>query len=157
MKILRGFVAAVVAIVATFVLSYGTDYILRGLGLLPQRDLYVSWLIILVVIFYRSIYSAVGSYIAARLAPKRPMTFALGLGIFGFVGSILVTVATWNMHLGPHWYGFVLAAFALPSAWLGGRLAAKSEKQYSTEGLWRVPRRRFIRNLVKKNRSRTLA
>jgi len=74
---------------------------------------------------YRSLYGALGSYLAARLAPRRPIAYALGLGGFGSVTSLLGALATWNhrAEFGPHWYPLALVATALPAAWLGGRLS----------------------------------
>jgi len=63
-----------------------------------------------------------GSYIAATLAPNRPMKHALALGVVGFVVNILGAVATWNMNLAPAWFTLALIALALPCAWLGGKL-----------------------------------
>jgi hypothetical protein len=122
-NIFRSILAVVVALFATFVLSYGTDALLRATNVLPNGSFYVSWLLILAVIFYRSIYSAVGSYIAAALAPNHPMSHAMGLGIFGFVVSAITAVATWNLRIGPHWYPLTLAVFSIPSAWLGGKFS----------------------------------
>jgi len=73
---------------------------------------------------YRTIYCSAGSYIAARLAPNRPMGHALALGILGLVVSTAGAVVTWNKGpaFGPHWYPVALVVTAIPCAWLGGRL-----------------------------------
>ena len=74
---------------------------------------------------YRIVYEVAGSYIAAWLAPDRPMTHALALGVVGLAVSIAGAVATWNAGpaFEPHWYPLALIATAMPCAWAGGRLA----------------------------------
>lgn len=73
---------------------------------------------------YRTVLSAAGSYLTARLAPNRPMGHALVGGAIGLALSVAGAVATWNRgpEFGPHWYPVALAALALPAAWAGGRL-----------------------------------
>jgi hypothetical protein len=71
---------------------------------------------------YRILYSVVGSYVIARLAPDRPMWHALVGGFVGFALSIAGAAATWNRGLGPHWYSIAVAAIAMPCAWVGGKL-----------------------------------
>ena len=61
-----------------------------------------------------------------RLAPDLPTRHALALGGFGLALSVLGTIISWDMHLGPAWYGLALVAFSLPCAWLGGRLGTRS-------------------------------
>ena len=73
---------------------------------------------------YRTVYGAAGSYIAARLAPDRPMTHALALGVVGLALSTVGAIATWGRGpaFGPHWYPLAVIAIAMPCAWAGGRL-----------------------------------
>lgn len=73
---------------------------------------------------YRIVYSVAGGYLTARLAPDHPMQHALWLGIIGFVLGLAGTAATWNrgVEFGPKWYPLLLAATAIPSTWLGGKL-----------------------------------
>jgi hypothetical protein len=108
------------------VLSYATDAVLEGTGMLPYDNLNVAWPLIVGVILYRLVYSVLGCYIAARLAPDWPTRHALALGGSGLVLSVLGTVVTWDIHLGPAWYSLTLVTFSLPGAWLGGRLGARS-------------------------------
>jgi hypothetical protein len=69
---------------------------------------------------YRSLYSVLASYLAARLAPGRPMAHAMTLGVIGFVVSLAGAVLTWNRQppLGPHWYPVALIVLVLPLAWV---------------------------------------
>jgi len=79
---------------------------------------------LLLATVYRTIYGIAGSYIAARLAPNRPMLHALVLGAIGLAVSIVGTAVTWNRGpaFGPHWYPLALIVLALPQAWAGGKL-----------------------------------
>ena len=71
---------------------------------------------------YRIVYGIVGGYLAARLAPNRPMAHALMLGAVGLVLSIVGVAANWNKgpEYGPRWFSLALIATALPCAWIGG-------------------------------------
>ena len=121
--VFRSIVAIVVGFVATFALSYGTDFVLQGMGILPREGFNVAWPIVASVLSYRTVYNVLGCFILARLAPRRPMAHALAIGAFGCLMGIIATIATWNSGLGPHWYSIALAALSLPSAWLGARFA----------------------------------
>ncbi len=130
-NILKNIGAFLAGLVATFVLSYATDAVLESTGVMPSGSLpmYGSELSIVTILIYRNVYNVVGSYIAARLAPNYPMRHAMALGMFGFVMLVLVTIATWNMNLGPAWYSLTLTVFALPTAWLGGKLCEIRSRQ----------------------------
>ena len=86
-----------------------------------------SELLITAILVYRLAYSVIGCYIAARLAPMYPMRHALVLGALGLVGSIGGAIVAVQQSLGPAWYAWGLVVFALPCAWLGGRLYANSQ------------------------------
>ena len=49
------------------------------------------------------------------------------LGVVGLLLSVADAVATRNAGVacGPNWYTFALVATALPSVWVGGRLARR--------------------------------
>jgi len=80
--------------------------------------------LLLIATVYRTLYGVLGAYLAACLAPNRPMKHALILGAIGFAVSVLGTVATWNggPAFGPHWYPIALDVLAMPQSWLGGKL-----------------------------------
>ena len=77
---------------------------------------------------YRTIYTVAGGYITARLAPNKPMGHVWTLGVIGLLAAIAGTVATWNKgpEFGPKWYPLALVALAIPSVWLGGKLAQRA-------------------------------
>ncbi|PYV97027.1 MAG: hypothetical protein DMG86_19090 [Acidobacteria bacterium] len=116
--------AAVAGFVAVFVLSLGTDVVMHIAGVFPQLGQPMSDALFVLATLYRTVYCIAGSYIAARLAPNRPMEHALVLGVLGLIVSITGAVVTWNKGpaFGPHWYPLALIVTAIPCAWVGGRL-----------------------------------
>jgi hypothetical protein len=125
-RIGRSIGAVLAGMIASIVLSLGTDVLLHMVRVFPPWGASMVGYdgALLLATFYRTIYGVVGSYIAARLAPNRPMLHAIVLGTLGFTVSIFGAVATWNGDpaFGPHWYPVVLVVLALPTAWVGGRV-----------------------------------
>jgi hypothetical protein len=119
----RGTGAVLAGFVAVFVLSLGTDQVLHVLDVYPPwgQPMYAAGLNLL-ALSYRIVYTVVGGYITARLAPQNPMRHVLVLGIVGLVLSAAGAIAAIPMNLGPAWYPIALALTALPCTWLGGRL-----------------------------------
>lgn len=125
--VLRSVGAVLTGIVAAVILSLGTDGILRAAGALPALGQPPGDGILAVATVYRTTYGVVGGYITARLAPARPMLHAMVGGITGCIVAVVGVIVTWNKgaEFGPHWYPIALAAFAVPSAWLGGKLCER--------------------------------
>jgi hypothetical protein len=120
----RSIGAVLAGALASIVLSIGTDAVLRGTGIFPPLGQPMNDALLLLATAYRTVYGVAGSYIAARLAPDRPMAHALALGIMGLVVSLVGAAVTWNKGpaFGPHWYPLTLIALAIPTAWAGGQL-----------------------------------
>jgi hypothetical protein len=122
----RSIVAVLAGMIAGIALSLGTDVLLHAIHVFPPWGApmvgYEATLLLATI--YRTLYGVAGSYIAARLAPGRPMLHAMVLGVLGFAVSILGAVATWNggPAFGPHWYPVALVVLALPTAWVGGKI-----------------------------------
>jgi hypothetical protein len=55
------------------------------------------------------------------------MQHALAGGVVGLVLSTVGAAVTWNKGpaFGPHWYPIALVVLAMPTAWVGGRIACK--------------------------------
>lgn len=125
--------ALVAGLVVGLVLTLGTDAILHAVGFFPPYDQVASNGALLVATFYRFVYSVLGSYIGARLAPNRPMWHAMFLGWLNFAVSLIGAGVTWNRgaQFGPHWYPLSLVVLALPAAWLGGRLYTSGRNPWS--------------------------
>jgi hypothetical protein len=110
--------------VVTVVLSIATDMLLHKAGVFPALGQLMSNSMLLLATAYRAAYGVLGSYVAARFAPNRPMLHALVLGAIGLVVSVLGAAVTWNREaeFGPHWYPLALVLLAMPQAWLGGKI-----------------------------------
>lgn len=117
-------IALAAGLLVGVILSLGTDQIFHVLKIYPPWGQTMSDGLFLVATAYRVVYTILGSYIAARLAPDRPMWHAMVLGVVGLVVSIAGAVATWNTQppIGPHWYALLIAAISIPCAWLGGMI-----------------------------------
>ena len=122
-RLLRSTGAVLLGLVAVVAPSLGTDQVLHVLEVYPPwgQAMHDPGLCLL-ALAYRCVYAVVGSYIAARLAPRNPMRHALVLGVIGFVLSLAGAIATIPMDLGPPWYPIAIVVTALPCAWLGGVL-----------------------------------
>ena len=131
----RSAVALAAGLLVGVILSLGTDQILHVLKIYPPWGQTMSDGLFLLATAYRVVYTILGSYIAARLAPDRPMWHAMVLGVVGLVVSIAGAVATWNTQppIGPHWYALLIAAISIPCAWLGGMI--RERQLVITEGL----------------------
>jgi hypothetical protein len=106
------------------ILSIGTDMLLRADGIFAPLGQPMSGGLFLLAAAYRTVYGVAGSYIAARLAPSRPMKHALILGAIGLAVNIVGAVVTWDKspEFGPKWYPLVLVAVGMPQSWLGGKI-----------------------------------
>jgi len=106
--------------------------VMHATGIFPPWFTPMADSLFLLALAYRSLFSILGCYLTALLAPNRPMLHALILGGIGVVLSTAGAAATWNKgpEFGPRWYPIALIVLALPLAWLGGkiRLAQLSAK-----------------------------
>jgi uncharacterized membrane protein HdeD (DUF308 family) len=123
---LRSIVAVVAGLLVIVVLSFATDVLMHATGIFPPWFQYMADSLFVLATAYRSVYSVVGCYITARLAPNRPMLHALILGVVGLVLSIAGAVGTWNKgrEFGPKWYPIALVVISIPLAWVGGKIRA---------------------------------
>lgn len=122
--------AVLLGFVSVVVLSLATDQVFHWLDVYPpwgepMRELGDN----LLALVYRCVYAVVGSYLAARLAPRNPMRHAVVLGLIGLIVGTAGAVATIPMDLGPAWYPIALAVTALPCGWLGGFLYTRRQAQ----------------------------
>jgi hypothetical protein len=132
--ILRSIGAVLAGFFATFILSIATDLVLHAVGVFPPWGQSMSDALFVLAMFYRTIYTLGGGYVTARLAPNKPMSHALILGVIGLLAAIAGTVATWNKgpEFGPKWYPLALVALAIPCVWFGGKLAQRTTAARST-------------------------
>jgi len=120
----RSVLAVAGGLVAIFAASMAMDELMYAVGVFPRPPKITyetgSYLI---AIAYRTAIGVGGCWIAARLAPSRPMRHALILGGIGVLLSLAGAVAALTTDLGPAWYPIALIVVTPPAAWLGGRLA----------------------------------
>lgn len=127
-RLLKSAGALLAGFIVVVVLSIGTDQIFHSLGVYPPwgEPMHAPGLNLL-ALAYRCIYAVAGSFVAARLAPNRPMGHALTLGAIGLVLSTAGAIAMWDF--GPNWYPVALVLTALPCAWLGGAAHRMSQRE----------------------------
>ncbi len=119
--------AAFVAGFATVaVLSMAADAVLHATGIYPTDGSVGTDTNLAFALGYRTVFTVLGGYVAAWLAPANKLRLAIILGIVGTLAAIAGTVAMW--HVGHHWYAVALAALALPSTALGGWLFTRASR-----------------------------
>jgi hypothetical protein len=121
-------VGAVLAGLVTIVVTHtGTDAILHASSVFPPAGEVMSDALFALAASYRFVFSVLGAYVTARLAPARPMKHALVLGGIGVVASLAGLLATLGRgpEFGPLWYPVSLVLVSLPCCWLGAKLAAR--------------------------------
>ena len=124
MRVLRSVGAVLAGLFTAVILSSATDALLHATGIFPRPGLPMSESLWIFAIVYRAIFAIAGCYLAARLAPSRPMTHAIVLGCIGLTIASLGVLATWNAgpEYGPRWYPISLVITALPCAWIGAKI-----------------------------------
>ena len=118
---LRSIGAIFAGLVFIFLTHTGTDALLESLGIFPPpgKPNFDNGLLLLASA-YRGVFSVIGCYLTAWLAPHHPLRHAL---ILGGIGVVLSAAGTYAMRdMGPMWYGVGLTVMSLPYAWLGGYL-----------------------------------
>jgi hypothetical protein len=111
------------AFVINALLSVVTDFLLESIGILPDpnQGLFETWAILL-VLFYRGVYTVFAGFIVAKLAPGKPLMHAV---ILGAIGTLITLLAVSNPSFSdkaPMWFGYTLAAIIIPCAWLGVKI-----------------------------------
>jgi hypothetical protein len=118
----RSTLAIVVGFVVIGALAVGTDAVLASMqpGVFDANGRVdsVTWLMVMQT--YVFVYAAFGCWLAARLAPNRPMRHALILGLLGLAFNVVGSIAKWDT--APVWYHVLALALVMPAAWLGGWL-----------------------------------
>jgi len=123
----RSILAVFAGFVAVVVLSLGTDQILHVLQVYPpwgepMDDTGLNAL----ALSYRIVYTLLGGYITARLAPPSRMRHVMVLALIGLAaGTAGAIVAITQADLGPSWYPIAIAVTAYPCTWLGGTLGVE--------------------------------
>lgn len=120
----KSITAVVLGVLLGAVLSLATDTIFEKLGIFPPlgTGLFVPWMLVLATL-YRTIYTMSAGYLTHMLAPQNPKRHVTVLATLALVANIGgVVVGATHPELGPLWYPILLAVFAYPATWLGGKL-----------------------------------
>jgi hypothetical protein len=120
----RSIVAVAAGFLTVVVLSLATDQLFHVLNVYPPwgEPMYATGLNLL-ALSYRIVFTVLGGFATARLAPRAPMRHVTILALIGLAaGTAGAIVAITQADLGPNWYPIALAATAYPCTWLGGRL-----------------------------------
>ena len=130
MNVLRSVGAVLAGLVFIFVSSLLTDVAMHATGIFPPWFEPMSNPLWFLAIGYRIVYGIIGCYIAARLAPERPMLHAWILGGIGVLLSLAGVAAVWDKgpEYGPKWYAVAIVLISIPCAWIGGKLGADSSR-----------------------------
>ena len=123
-RILRRVGAVLAGLLFVIIITTATDALMHATGIFAPLGQPMADSLFVLALAYRIIYSIIGGYITARLAPDQPVKHALVLGVIGFVLGLAGTVATWNRgpEFGPKWYPLLIMLTAIPSVWLGSKL-----------------------------------
>lgn len=94
MIFLKSIWAVVAGFLTVVVLSIGTDTILEKTGIFPPiaEGLFITWMLAL-ALFYRTLYTILGGYVTAWLAPQNAMKHMWVLAILGQRGGIAGVIA----------------------------------------------------------------
>ncbi len=120
----RSIVAIAAGIGAVVILSILLDSLMRLVGIFPPASKpMLGGGLFAIATFYRMVVGIAGSWLAARLAPSRPLRHALIVGGIGLMLALAGALTVKDQ--GSGWYPWALVIIAMPAAWLGGRLAMR--------------------------------
>ena len=124
----RSIAAVVAGFVAVAGLSLATDEVFHVLQVYPPWGVTMTDpRLFVLALSYRIVFTVLGGWITARLAPQSPMRHVTGLAIIGLIGGAAgVAVAIGRSDLGPMWYPLAILLTAYPCTWLGGVLGARA-------------------------------
>jgi len=122
--------AVVAGFICTALLSVGTDAFMHARGIFPPPGEAMSDGLFGLATAYRLVFTVLGGYMTAALAPRAPMTHVFILGTIGALAATAGAVSTWNAgpEFGPHWYPVLLVVTALPCVWTGGVLRMRRQR-----------------------------
>ncbi len=122
-NVLKSIGVLLLAFVVNTLLSVVTDFLLESIGVLPDpsKGLFDTWAIVL-VLFYRGVYTIFTGFIIAKLVPSKPVLHALILGSIGTVITVLAVSNPAFAEKAPLWFGYTLAAITIPCMWLGVKI-----------------------------------
>lgn len=113
----------ILAFMVNAILSILTDFLLESTGVLPgpEEGLFETWAIVL-VLFYRAVYTILAGFIIAQFAPSKPVLHATILGIIGTAITLLAVSNPEFAQKSELWFGYTLAAITIPCLLLGCKI-----------------------------------
>jgi hypothetical protein len=127
----KPWIPSVLAVAAGFVItavaSTVTDAIMYATGIFPSSPGSMSNSLFVLASAYRALFTVAGGFVAARLAPDRPMRHVwilAGIGLVAGLAGMVFYFVVGGAQLGPAWYPALIAIEAIPCVWFGGRLAS---------------------------------
>jgi len=115
--------ALIAGFLTVALLSTAADAALHAMNYYPNDGTAGSDPELAFALAYRTLFTVLGGFVCAWLAPSHPVRLATILGAIGTLPAGLGVVAMWS--LGHHWYAISLAILAIPSTALGGWLFAR--------------------------------
>ena len=96
---------------------------MREAGVFPPAGLEMANSLFVIAAIYRAVFTIIGGYITAWLAPDRPMAHAWVLAAIGLVTGLAGVALYWKggQNLGPAWYAISIPVSAIPCVWIGAR------------------------------------
>jgi hypothetical protein len=124
---LRSVGAVIAGFFATAVLSVATDAVMHALHVFPPLGRGMAPPLFALATAYRTLFTIVGGYVTAALAPAQPMRHASVLAAIGVLAATLGLVVSWSHipEIGPAWYPIALVVLAAPSVWVGAKLRTR--------------------------------
>ena len=119
--LLRSIWAVVAGFFTVVILSSMGDLAAKSAGLIPTDGTNPSHGAFAIFTAYRLVFTVLGGWVTARMAPSKPMLHALILGAIGTAFAIAGAVALASKHYGPAWYAWVLVLTGIPCTWLGAK------------------------------------
>lgn len=131
----RSIFAVVTGFVFIALLSTGTELAIKAAipALFDADGGTRSVTVLLLTIGYVGLYATMGCYLAARLAPRRPLQHALGLGIVGLVFNGVGSWYAWST--APAWFHGGSLLLVMFWAWLGGRMRVQELSDVSSSSV----------------------
>lgn len=123
---IRSAVAIAAGFFVTVVASVTADALMHATGVFPSSPGAMSDPLFILASGYRALFTVVGGFVTARLAPDRPMRHAwilAGIGLAAGLAGVVLYFVAGRSQLGPAWYPVSIAVEAIPCVWFGGLLA----------------------------------
>lgn len=120
---LRSTGAVLAGFAVVVILSTACDAVMHATGVFPPPDQAMNDTgLLLLALAYRGVFTVVGGWVTAHLAPSAPGKHVLVLAVIGLVAGSLGVVAATVSHLGPIWYALGVAITGPLLTPVGGRL-----------------------------------